>query len=266
MALRRPTSRNSADPRSRTVVKPASSVRRAYSAAYCACSVGQRSRPSMVSRYQLGPDSNVRCVCASISPGRRVTSPRSITSAPAGAAPPTWAIRSPFTTTSAGCTTVPLRASNRRAALIATGLVARSATIRNMKTSDPALVSHRTGGFRLRAVRYFGLVVSPGPAAEDDPLLIPLELPELPEPDVLDPTEPELELPVPRLPQLPLLLGELEADPLVAELSAGDPVVALPEDPVVAGLSVGDPVVALPEDPVVDPPTLPDVPLRGSSA
>jgi hypothetical protein len=134
-----------------------------------------------------------------------------------------------------------------------------------MKTSDPALVSHRTGGFRLRAVRYFGLVVSPEPASEDDPLLIPLELPELPEPDVLDPTEPELELPVPRLPELPLLLGELEDDPLVAELSVGDPVVALPEDPVVAGLSVGDPVVALPEDPVVDPPTLPDVPLRVSS-
>src|SRR5882762_8493280 len=66
-----PTSMKSPEPRSRTVVKPDSTVRRAYSAAYCACSAGQRKTRSSASRYQLGPLSNVRCVCASISPGRR---------------------------------------------------------------------------------------------------------------------------------------------------------------------------------------------------
>ena len=45
MAFRRPTETKSREPTSRTVVKPASSVRRAYIAAYCACSAGGRMMP-----------------------------------------------------------------------------------------------------------------------------------------------------------------------------------------------------------------------------
>ena len=144
MASCRPRSRKSPEPRSRIEVKPASSVRRAYSAAYCACSVGQRRIESIVSRYQLLVAWKVTCVCASIRPGSSVESPRSITCAPAGASPPTCAILSPSVTTRPGWTTVPLRASNIRAALRAIGCDNKTMASRIMHAAY-----HRTGSLRI---------------------------------------------------------------------------------------------------------------------
>ena len=80
------TSAKPGAPTSRTVVKPASSVRRALRAPRKAASAGS----SRTGRVTQSPSmSYVRCVCASIRPGRTVTSPRSMACAPAGASPPT---------------------------------------------------------------------------------------------------------------------------------------------------------------------------------
>jgi hypothetical protein len=126
-----------------------------------------------------------------------------------------------------------------------------------MKTSGPALLPHRTGGHRLRNA-YFGLLLLllSRPASEAVPM--PSELPVLPavpDGEVLEPMEPEDELPVPvpdevLLPELTPLLGDvLVEEPVVAELSV--------EVPVVAELSVEVPVVGAP---LVDPLTLPGLP------
>src|SRR3954447_5729640 len=95
MALRRPTSRYSLDPRSRTVVKPASKTRRAYAEAKCDCSVAGRCRSSTSSLNQLALASNVRCSWASMRPGRRVESPKSIVSVEGSAlaSAPTFTMR-----------------------------------------------------------------------------------------------------------------------------------------------------------------------------
>ena len=62
----------------------------------------------------------MRCVCASMNPGMSVTSPRSITSAPAGtlALAPVPAIFPSVTTTTPGLPIFPLFPSNIRAALM----------------------------------------------------------------------------------------------------------------------------------------------------
>jgi hypothetical protein len=168
-----------------------------------------------------------------------------------------------------------------------------------MKTSDPALLPHRTGGFR-PARRYFGLSVVPEvlftPASDEAPISVelpePVVLPEpmdpdeeLPAPVVLpdpiepdeelpDPTAPDEELPVPALlsleplPELTPVFGVvLEGEPVVGVVLEDDPVVAelSVEAPVVAELSVDVPVVAAPDVPVVEPLTLPCAPLRVSS-
>src|SRR6267143_629575 len=281
MALRNPRSRKSAEPRSRTVVNPASSVRRAYSAAYCACSAGQRRRISIVSRYQLGPASKERWVWASIRPGSKVTSPRSITCAPAGGAPPTREMRLPSTTTSAGCTTAPVRASNIRAAFSATGLAARTATSKNMK--PPIRRSYHTGPEASNTTDcrgYFGLLGSFDLLSEllvlgaaDGGLSMPASR--------LDPT------PAADVPEPMVLFGVVAVDdPVVAGLSAevpvvGDfsvalpvvevPVVVLPLiTPVLVSVLVPVPTVVLPvapvpDWPVGDPLTVPAAPVRVSS-
>ena len=120
MALRSPTSMKSLEPTSRTVVKPASSVRLAYTLASSARSAIGFLRASRVSRFQSPLASPERCVWASMRPGNSVASPRSITSAPAGSAAPgpMAVIFSPATTTKPGETARSLRPSNIRAALI----------------------------------------------------------------------------------------------------------------------------------------------------
>src|ERR1700753_1868967 len=63
--------------------------------------------PSYQSPYQLPLDSEDMCTCASINPGRRVASPRSMTRAPSGtfnSAPTAWML-SPFTTIMPGSDT-----------------------------------------------------------------------------------------------------------------------------------------------------------------
>ena len=65
IALRSPTSMRPSDPRSRTVVNPANSVRRAFAVASIAtCGIGFLNRSSS-SFFQSPVASDVRCVCAS---------------------------------------------------------------------------------------------------------------------------------------------------------------------------------------------------------
>ena len=100
------------------MVKPAMSVRRACSVASMARCAISFLKSSSSSRFQSSVASPDRCVCASMRPGRSVTSPRSITSAPAGgcALAPTAVILLPSTTTMPGATTASLLPSKRRAA------------------------------------------------------------------------------------------------------------------------------------------------------
>ena len=74
IALRRPTSIRSPEPRSRAVVKPISSVLRTCTDASSACSAVDFFNPSSSSCFQSSDASPDRCVCASMKPGitRRV--------------------------------------------------------------------------------------------------------------------------------------------------------------------------------------------------
>ena len=97
----------SLEPTSRTVVKPAISVRRAYSVAMIACSGMGFFSQSSWSCFQSRLDSKLRWVWASIRPGSSVASPRSSTRAPAGtcALEPAATMRPSDTTTTPGVTT-----------------------------------------------------------------------------------------------------------------------------------------------------------------
>jgi hypothetical protein len=100
-------SSRSDDPRSRTVVNPAISVRRANSVLSIAtCGIGFLNRSSS-SFFQSALPSLVRWVWASISPGISVALPRSMTSAPAGSwtRAPAAVILPSWTTTTPGDTT-----------------------------------------------------------------------------------------------------------------------------------------------------------------
>src|SRR5438067_12392198 len=71
---------------------------------------------SKKSRYQSPLSSEAMCVCASMKPGRIVASPRSMTCAPAGTAPPIDLIRLPSITTTAFFVTASEVPSKSRAA------------------------------------------------------------------------------------------------------------------------------------------------------
>src|SRR5438309_1810833 len=71
------------------------------------------------------------CTCASMRPGRRVMSPRSMVCASAGMAPPIDSMRFPRTMTIAGETTFPPRPSIRREARMAIGLSAANTLVAN---------------------------------------------------------------------------------------------------------------------------------------
>src|SRR5580658_1923970 len=98
---------------------PASSVTLAKCAAYSACSAGKRMMVAYQSLYQFSVDSKERCTWASINPGSKVASPRSMTCAPSGillSLPTDWILPS-TTTTKPCCTSVPDAESNSRSAL-----------------------------------------------------------------------------------------------------------------------------------------------------
>ena len=124
--LRRATSTNSGLPtnrlpRSRTVVKPASTVARANAVALIACSETLRSS-SFNRRLLKSPQkSRVRCECPSMNPGDKVVSPRSITCASLGIGKllPASTILLPCTITTPLLASVFDLPSNKRAALSA---------------------------------------------------------------------------------------------------------------------------------------------------
>ena len=118
IALRRPTSIESREPTSRTVVNPAISVTRAFTLASRACSATVFCNLSSVACFQSSEYMPVRCVCASMNPGSSVASPRSITSAPAGtlAVGPAAVILPSATTTTPGFTSASPLPSYIRAA------------------------------------------------------------------------------------------------------------------------------------------------------
>src|ERR1035437_7394956 len=123
IALRSPMSRKSDAPTSRTVVNPAISVTRAFTLASSACSATVLVSVSICCLRKSSSYAIVKCVCASMKPGRIVASPKSMTSDPAGisAFAPTPRIVSPNTTTSPGDTTRSPTPSNILAPLITMG-------------------------------------------------------------------------------------------------------------------------------------------------
>ena len=112
-------------PKSRTVVKPAMTVVRAWRVALYAASTLVSSTGSMNDVALISP---LRCVCRSMNPGNSVTSPRSITVAPDGSdAGFTAVIRSPVTTTRTSRSIWPEARSSIRAARTTTGCGAATA-------------------------------------------------------------------------------------------------------------------------------------------
>ena len=117
----------------------------------------------------------VRCVCASMKPGRRVASPRSIVSAPAGivALPPTPAIFPSVTTSKPGVERVLLLPSNIRAAfstyvLLVFGVCAMADKIGKARKPTSSQLHHLRMSFS-----YWELLdsVSVSPGTHDNSLL-----------------------------------------------------------------------------------------------
>lgn len=127
MALRTAVSAEPAPsvPMSRSAVKPA--IRSALAAAM-ARMVRSGTDSSTVCRSSA-PGCRNRCTCASIKPGSKVRSPRSITSAVGGCATvaPTSTMRSPVTSTSPGWSILPDSTSSRRAARSTMGVWPKAA-------------------------------------------------------------------------------------------------------------------------------------------